>query len=255
LATRDQPMGTLERLTWFQFVERKLRVAEALDKRECGGSYVEACIITGALLSGIAADLWPGDGIDRVRFAELWARFGWDIPSACHISVPLLSEYLRQKGREEEADTIEKARPEMFGPGYSTVVPLGSDVDMTDQALSRLCPTLATAELRKFSYPAVFYREIRSGLFHEYTMGKAATDWRMTEKRAEVSYVNMAWPDGRETRLIHFDMPWLTKLVLAIARRAEPSVDAAPLKDPPIWWLDEGLEQPPKRRRRGKKRS
>jgi hypothetical protein len=57
----------------------------------------------------------------------------------------------------------------------------------------------------------------------------------------------MAWPDRRDRRLIHFDLPWLTKLVLAIARRAEPSVETAPLQDPPVWWLDEGRADPPGR--------
>jgi hypothetical protein len=226
-------------MTLSEFVQRKMSVAKALNNRECGGSYVEACIITGALLSAIAADLWRGTGIDRRRFAELWARFAVAVPSACHISVPLLLESLRGNGRHGEASVIEKVQPEAFGAGYSAAILLGSEVDMTDQALVNLCPTLTKTDLRKFSYPDVFYREVRSGLVHEYTMGSSAADWRMTETPSEVSYVNMAWPDGREARLIHFDMPWLTKLVLAIAKQVELGGTTAPLTHPPVWWLHE----------------
>jgi hypothetical protein len=81
----------------------------------------------------------------------------------------------------------------------------------------------------------------------------------MTEKPAAVSYSNIDEDidqddGGRETRPIHFDLSWLTNLAWAIAKRAEPSVAAAPLDDPPVWWLDEGRAKPVERRRRGRKR-
>src|SRR5512138_640924 len=72
------------------FVERKIVVAQALDRGECGGSYAEACIIMASVISGIASDLWPGKGLDRKRFVELWARYADPALSPNLISVPLL---------------------------------------------------------------------------------------------------------------------------------------------------------------------
>jgi hypothetical protein len=151
------------------FVQRKVSVAEALNNGNCGGSYSDACIIVGAAMSGIAAELWPGERVDRVRFVELWVRFGQDVPDACHISVPLLVDYLRQKQRLAEAETLERAHPQMYGLGHETRIVLGHEIDRPDHELAPLCRNLTLSDLRWFSYPAVFYREIRSGLVHEYS--------------------------------------------------------------------------------------
>jgi hypothetical protein len=67
------------------FARRKLDVAKALNEGKCGGSYGDACIITGAVLSAIAATLWP-DRIDGVRFVELWACFGMDVRGAAFVA-------------------------------------------------------------------------------------------------------------------------------------------------------------------------
>jgi hypothetical protein len=251
MKTATRPRRRRSTRPWvLNFARRKLGVAKALNKGKCGGSYGDACIIMGAVLSAIAAELWPGDRIDGVRFVELWACFSWDIPTACHISVPLLVEDLHAQRRHAEAKVIEQARPEILEAGYVTRLVVGDEVDMADKALSRLCPTLTKPYLRGFSYPCVFYREIRCGLVHEYRIGRKATDWRMTEREGEVSYSNVD-----DEQLIHFDVPWLTKLVLAIAKRAEPRVMKAPFNDPTVWWLDEGRAQPPDRRGRKKKRT
>ncbi len=228
-------------MTLSQFVQRKMSVAEALNKGQCGGSYVEGCIITGALLSAIAADLWPGTHIDQFRFVELWTRFGWDIPDACHISVPLLVDDLRAKGRKADPELIEKANPVVLGGGSLSRTTKGKDVDRTDQALLSLCPQLTKAEVRKFSYPCVFYREIRSALVHEYKVGSAATLLAMDETDSGVSYIDNLRDGEDDKPVIHFGMSWLTKVISAIAKRAESVFDdTAPLPHPPVWWLREG---------------
>ena len=194
-------------------------------------------MIVAAVLSGLAADLWPGDGIDRKRFVELWVQYGQNIPSATFVSLPLLTQWLDGEGRQGEARRVEASRPEMFGPGYSTRVVTGTEVDMPEDQVLSVCPTLNRAEVRPFAYPTVFYKEVRCGLMHEYRFGSRASDWAMTMRTSEVSYFNMA--DGLDgtRRLIHFDLPWLTDLVLSIARAVEPDTKKAPLSLPGSWWL------------------
>src|SRR5690349_20693369 len=103
-----------------------MAVAIALDRRECGGSYAEACMIVAAVISGLAADLWPGDRIDRKRFAELWARYGSGTATALHVSVPLLTQWLRSERRTAVAEAIESSRPEMLGAGHFSRILVGT---------------------------------------------------------------------------------------------------------------------------------
>jgi hypothetical protein len=88
-----------------KFVAEKLKVAAALDVGECGGDYIDSAVIMAAVLNAIASQLWPGKGHDRKRFVELWATYC--DPEARRVSVPLLSEWLRNEGRRPEAETIE----------------------------------------------------------------------------------------------------------------------------------------------------
>ncbi len=55
--------------TWrTEWIQKKNEIALDLAAGQCGGSYGEAVIILCAALSALAADVWPGRGIDRVRF-------------------------------------------------------------------------------------------------------------------------------------------------------------------------------------------
>lgn len=54
-------------------VQERIELAKRLNEGECGGYYGDAMLILSAVLSGLAADLWPGKGKDRRRFAEAWA--------------------------------------------------------------------------------------------------------------------------------------------------------------------------------------
>ena len=224
-------------MTLEEFVRKKMDVACALDRRQCGGSYAEACMIVAAIISGLAADLWPGDGIDRKRFVELWVRYGQTIPTAAHVSMPLLTQWLDGESRRAEARAIENSRPEMFGAGFSSRVVTGSEVDMPEDEVLSVCGTVTRAEIRPFTYPAIFYKEFRCGLMHEYRFGDRASDWSMTMNRGQVSYFNMADGFDGTRRLIHFDLPWLRDLVLSIARASEPDTRKAPLPLPSSWWL------------------
>src|SRR4051812_45553630 len=118
-APEGEPLGISD------FVNDKLRVAEALAAGGCGGGYVDAVIIMASLVSAMASDLWPGTGIDRRRFVELWVRYGE--PEARRVSVPLLTQFLRDTGRSSEADMITASHPlELFRAG-STSVLVGDD--------------------------------------------------------------------------------------------------------------------------------
>src|SRR5215211_6782357 len=80
-------------------VRERVAVAKRLNEGECGGFYGDAILILSAILSGLAADLWPGKGKDRKRFVELWATHARPDLNPNLISVPLLREDI-QKSRD-----------------------------------------------------------------------------------------------------------------------------------------------------------
>lgn len=215
-----------------QWVERKLALAQELGAGGCGGDYADACLTLSAIVSAISADLWPGTGKDRVRFIEAWARYASSANDPRLISIPLLRAWLLKARKTNEVAEIDKARPQMFGAGHDARVLVGTEVDMTEHDVQRTCPSLTTAEIRAWSYPAVFYEHVRSNLVHEYHFGTTGSGWPMTERvDAAVSYVN-----HQGHRRIHFHLPWLVEVVRSIAMAAESDVANSPLAVPATWW-------------------
>lgn len=150
---------------------------------------------------------------------------------ATRISVPILREYLRSEGKAAEAEAVERLRPQMFGPGYASRILTDFDVDAPEGEVQVACPSLSTGNIRRFAYPAVFYRDVRSPLVHEYQLGKQAAPVAMTERQAGVSYVNRG-----ARRLVYYHLDWLIEVVRSIA--VDSSGHDAPLDRPARWWLD-----------------
>lgn len=189
-----------------------------------------------ATFSGLAADLWPGNGIDKVRFVELWVLYA-EKPEATWVSVPLLSRYLRDHSRIAEADELEATRPELFKEPESTKVFLGRELDMPAETVRSLCSSIPLRDIRLHSYPALFYEQVRCYGSHEYRMGENASARKMTTQESAVSYLNQvhSLPPHKVRRLIHFHALWLHDMISALARR----VDSLPTPTvPTTWWLD-----------------
>lgn len=207
----------------------------------CGGGYTEAAIILAALSSGIAADAWPGEGIDRKRFVELWARYADSQLKPLKISVPLFVQHLRKIGNLADAEKLELARPQMFGPGYATRVLTGAEVDMPEDELVKLGLGVPRQVVRGFSYPALFYRHVRCGLMHEFHLTEEATWNPMTTRVVGVSYSNRGAKYGEFAikRLIHFEIAWLAGALRSIVSHFG---DAGPVTTlpPTAWWIDGG---------------
>lgn len=220
------------------FVARKLTVVRDLDSGGCGAGYGEAVLVTAGLLSGMAADLWPGTGIDRVRFIELWSQYADGGHRANRVSVPLLVTWLKREGRPLEARQIESARQGAFGGGNQSRVLISDDVDLEESAVLLTCPSLTLKEVRQFSYGTVFYSHVRSAMVHEFHFDGTAVGVAMTERDADVSYSNRLDRRTRTTeRLIHFHMPWLIELTRGIVRTIDPLLAAAAPPRPATWWI------------------
>ena len=115
-----------------KFVNHKVDVSLALGRGECGGAYSDAMILLSSAISGIAADLWPGERIDQVRFIETWVRYSDPPLMANRFSIPLLRQHLQSQGKTGEVAAIDAMRPKLFGPGYGSKVLTGHDVDASE---------------------------------------------------------------------------------------------------------------------------
>lgn len=194
--------------------------------------YGEATLIICGVLSAIASELWPGKAKDQARFVELLACHTPPELRAKTISVPLLEAWLREQRRDAEAQAIRK----MFLPSMDTRVIQGEDVDVDENALLEVCPTLSLPDIRACSYAALLYSELRSGYAHEYQPGKKATSWSMSSRpNATVSYANQIDSEtGKTERLIHFSVAWMGSLAIEAERRTRTLHPDPNFKD---WWF------------------
>lgn len=219
------------------WVTEKCGIASALARGEAGGSYSEAAILVCAALSALAAEVWPGRGLDRARFIELLVRLGPTPNFPMTISVPLLVRHLESTSSMANAKLLSNALL-AFSP---TRVVTGPEVDKMEDELVSICPGLTPKTIRKYSYACLLYEEVRSSYAHEYRPGDKADSWSMTMAEGQsVSYVNRLLAAGipKTGRLIHFHIAWLTKLAVDIASSIDALGTSLPRQAPTDWWID-----------------
>jgi len=219
--------------TWLnEWSEQKILLAEKLNSGECGGTYAEAVIILCSVLSGIAADTWPGKHKDRKRFVELLTRYSDESLEADKVSIPLLIGALREQELMSEADALFRE----FMPNGKCKIITGGDVDKKESDVVSVCPNLPKKLIRENSYAHILYKEIRSGYTHEYMPGSRSDSWAMGSERKNsfISYVNRA---DKPNRLIYFNVSWLVELVRSIVRSAPVITDISEAKKFKNWWL------------------
>jgi hypothetical protein len=224
-------------------VQQRIAVAKRLNEDECGGSYAEAMLILSSVLSGVATDLWPGEGKDRKRFVELWAKYADMALRPNLVSVPLLLNHLHDSGEENLAQKVRATRPEAhYLPDKPSMqIVTGKHVDQSEAVLSSLDPRLTAKKLRSYSYGNLFYKHVRSGYTHEGHPTDFASRYPMAEEPAPISYVNIVrYVDNeiRSRRLIYFSAVWVADLVESVSNSAEPLLHSLPLQEPKSWWID-----------------
>ena len=226
-------------MSYSDFITLKIDVAHKIAGGAAGGGYTESGMILAALSSGISADIWPGEGFDRKRFVELWVSYAAPHLEVLKISVPLLAQELRAQSDHATAASIEAERPGMFGPGFSSRVLIGPEVDMSETDIIRLAPTLKLSTIRSFSYAALFYKHVRCGLAHEFHLSESATWNPMSSRNAHVSYSNRrsaSLPHGSR-RLIYFDLVWVAQIIKSVVSSFGAD-GAIQLQPPARWWIE-----------------
>jgi len=220
------------------WANNKENIAYKLNSGECGGSYGDAVLILCAVLSALAAEVWPGDGKDRKRFVELLKEFAPQNFETTKISIPLLIKSLSSAGRADDVTVIQREFPKSQQGNVLT----GED-DKTEGDILRVCPALSSKDLRKCSYANLLYKEVRSPYVHEYRPGKRADSRPMTQRPdVPVSYVGWIDPDPNNRdrdpeQRIYFTVEWISRVATSIARAVDRA-GSLPLPAPSQWWVD-----------------
>ncbi len=214
-----------------EWSDKKVELALRLNAGECGGSYAEAVIILCSVLSGIAADVWPGRNQDRKRFVELLIKYTAASFDCQKVSVPLLVGAIRNCGYIPLSNQI---KSDLMPFGETRVI-TSSDVDKTIDELRVAYPEIDTATLKKNSYSCVLYEEIRSGYVHEYKPGERSDSWAMTRQDSSISYINRI---DKPDRLIYFNVSWLVSLVREVVDTLSKTDPLPTFNAYSLWWLD-----------------
>jgi hypothetical protein len=223
-----------------EFTDRKLLLASRLSAGAEGGSYGDGILIISSLLAACASQLWPGRGIDKKRFVELWVRYADSNNTPAVVSVPLLLQYLAEAqgtSFNSQAESLMRSNPKMLGtiPGMlNDHIITGRDVDLDEAEVQRYCQDLSIKLLRRYSYPAIFYDRVRSAYVHEYRAGWAASPHAMSGEEGVVSYANTLPAPHRR---IHFPVGWLSEVTRSIIRAVEPIWESGATPRPTRWWL------------------
>lgn len=206
--------------------------------------YAEATILLTSVLSAFSAEVWPGNqGINGSRFVELLVRYGKYQTLCRSVSVPLLIHHLESLQQAELASRLGRH----FHVPRSALVIQGKDLggpecDALFEVVAEAVPEVSRDVLRRHSYAALLYGEVRSAYAHQYCPGKRAASRPMAGRsRPAVSYVNRMDDDSPYLmrRLIHFHTEWLSDLVLELSAVLD-QLPELPLPRPEFWWLDRG---------------
>jgi hypothetical protein len=230
-----------------EFLGGKTNLARALARGECDGRYEDAILILSSVVSTFAAHFWPAVSkdapkkrrvLDSKRFIECWVTYSE--PAGKKISVPLLAEALYLGGYNRFLNGLRRLRPELlnnFPEKFDGFVFWGDTADASESEIIECCPGIALTEVRRWSYPAVFYREVRSGYVHELYPTERASRYPSASGRlgAAVTYLNSI---DRPFRRIHFDIEWLCTVIEAMAHTAYADWKRNGSRCALRWWID-----------------
>lgn len=250
------------------FLGGKTKLVRRLATGDCGGRYEDAILILSSVFAAFSSQFWPRRGDypwdeteiicaasraeldeirrrekqkwqveDKKRFVEFWATYADPSLKSVHISVPLLAHSALRAANAVALEQLQALRPRLLRHAPRSIdwsiATVDDDADEMEVATN--CPALSLATIRRFSYPAVFYREVRSAYVHALSPGKNASPVRGGESGAAVTYRNFGRPPHHR---IYFEIEWLCRVAESAAERAFADWQRSSKRCTTEWWLD-----------------
>lgn len=176
-------MDSTAKREWYR---RRLEIADGIMSAHGDDGQFDAEILLCCAVSALAKIMWP-DVKDMRRFVEFLVQFAPNPSAITRVSIPVLCAELRAKGDNNSADFLGSHSL----PDLDVQIPTGEVVDQSEDTLMTLLPRTPVALLRRSSYAAIIYRDLRCGLVHEYSLSPHMIEFGQSHKRDVPSYVNL----------------------------------------------------------------
>jgi|SRR5271157_4629059 len=227
----------MDPIRYQQFFRSKLELAKFLVVEKGDQAELDAEILLCCAISGLAAILWPGTGIDRQRFIEFLVEYSQSTSNLQLISTPVLASQLRDMG--DTSSAIHLSRKFFPGNPSEEIKPM-----QVDQGETMVVATLSSVDLkviRRASYASIIYNDLRCALVHEYSISPYITNFNLFGTHATLSYTNMTLEDGQSRRLLHIPFQYLADVLDGTAQAvfaywSKSSQWERPR--PALWWTD-----------------
>lgn len=174
---------------------------------------------------------------DAKRFIEFWVTYAEPTLGSNRVSVPLLANSALQHGDHVSLNALKAIRPRLLRHAPAQIeweVATGDD-DADEAEIVVACPNLGLKNIRRWSYPAIFYRDVRSAYVHELSPGAHASPIPGGKSGAPITYRNFADPPRHR---IYFEVDWLCRIAESCARLAYPDWQKSSKRCAIKWWID-----------------
>jgi len=135
--------------------------------------------------SAISSYLWPiqkeGEKIDKARFCQLLVEFGPEDMRS--ISLPLLYHKSSPTEKRILADRFPILEP-------TGLIITSKEIDCDEAGMGDIIGKIGVEKIRKYSYAAIFYSELRCPLVHTGWTSRDISTHPMHDNPEETSYVN-----------------------------------------------------------------
>lgn len=229
---------SMDTTSFEEWLKRRLDIADSIVTNFYHLALYDAEILLCCTVSSLAAAMWPGKGIDRVRYVEFLVGFSRVCPALTLISVPRLVAHRREAGDGTSVEQLKRA----FYPESDALVVTHRQIDTAEDEVRRVVPELPISKIRRASYAHVIYEDLRSGLVHEFMPTSHLSDSPMTTQADVPSYYNLLDSSTQVShRLLHLPYDYIQDVVQSSATAAFDkwkTADNWEQPRPAEWWVD-----------------
>lgn len=225
---------------------QRIKIADEIVANHHYKGEADAEILLCCGISALAAQMWPGEGIDRKRFVQFLIQFAESSLAVQKISVPLLASKLEAVGNLDSAIKVRRT----YLPVRSVL--LDGDVDKDDTEIMAKFPTLSRKEIRGCAYASSIYADLRSGLVHEFQLPSYLVPYKVSDRTDIPSYVNLQnavdnpvtgelFVVGETRRYLHFPYEYVRQVSETSANAAFEiweKQNSRKQAEPQIWWVE-----------------
>jgi hypothetical protein len=191
-----------------EWIQKRILLADDIISRYQPDRTIDAELIMCCAISGLAAMMWPGEGIDKFRFTQFLVKF---CPPEVRIQTISLYHLIEMRTKSNSADAqilISKffsSRREYDGKLFldNETLPVSlllktvfdaSAIDQLESSIISLLPNISLKEVRASSYAAIIYSNLRNSLVHEYKVSELLASHGPMNNVSMPSYANINYP-------------------------------------------------------------